>query len=145
MSLDSKNKALYKGEDTYRGIDKPTRDNWGIAVNFTPTWYQVFPGVDLSAPMSVNVGIDGVSPVVAGGAEDAGNYAVGVSAAIYNQYYVDLKYVDAFGKTTNCDDGATDGATPNALDGTQRYTCYARRSMRPPPAPVPPRIGALFT
>jgi hypothetical protein len=124
LSLDSKNKALYKGDDTYRGIDKSTRDNWGIAVNFTPTWYQVFPGVDLSAPMSVNVGIDGVSPVVAGGAEDAGNYAVGISAAIYNQYYVDLKYVDAFGKTTKCDDGANDGATPNALDGTQRYTCY---------------------
>ena len=125
LSLDSKNKALYKGESSYRGIDKPTRDNWGIAVNFTPTWYQVFPGVDLSAPLSVNVGIDGVSPVVAGGAKDAGNYAVGVSAAIYNQYYVDLKYVDAFGKTSECNDGATDGSTPNALDGTQRYTCYA--------------------
>ena len=114
LSLDSKNKALYKGEDSYRGIDKPTRDNWGIAVNFTPTWYQVFPGVDLSAPMSVNLGIDGVSPVVAGGAEDTGTYAVGVSAAVYNQYYVDLKYVDAFGETTKCDNGATDGSTPNA-------------------------------
>ena len=54
LSLDSKNEALYKGEDTYRGIDKPTRDNWGLAVNFTPTWYQVFPGVDLSAPLSIS-------------------------------------------------------------------------------------------
>lgn len=124
LSLDSKNEALYKGEDTYRGIDKPTRDNWGLAVNFTPTWYQVFPGVDLSAPMSINVGLDGVSPVAAGGAEDTGNYAVGISAAIYNQYYVDLKYVDSFGETENCEDGATDGATPNALDGAERYTCY---------------------
>ncbi|MGQ7958569.1 DUF1302 domain-containing protein [Pseudomonas sp. SP16.1] len=124
LSLDSKNEALYKGKDTYRGIDKPTRDNWGLAVNFTPTWYQVFPGVDLSAPMSINVGLDGVSPVVAGGAEDTGNYAVGVSAAIYNQYYVDLKYVDSFGDSAKCEDGATDGATPNALDGTERYTCY---------------------
>jgi len=125
LSLDSKNEALYKGEDTYRGIDKPTRDNWGLAVNFTPTWYQVFPGVDLSAPLSINVGLDGVSPVVAGGAEDTGNYAVGVSAAIYNQYYVDLKYVDSFGETQKCDNGGTDGTTPNALDGTERYTCYA--------------------
>jgi hypothetical protein len=125
LSLDSKNKALYKGQDSYRGIDKPTRDNWGVAVNFTPTWYQVFPGVDLSAPMSVNVGIDGVSPVAAGGAEDTGNYSIGASAAIYNQYYVDLKYVDSFGDTEKCKDGATDGALPNALDLTQRYTCYA--------------------
>lgn len=125
LSLDSKNEALYKGKDTYRGIDKPTRDNWGIAVNFTPTWYQVFPGVDLSAPMSINVGLDGVSPVVAGGAEDTGNYAVGVSAAIYSKYFVDLKYVDSFGDSAKCDNGATDGSTPNALDGTERYTCYA--------------------
>ena len=125
LSLDSKNEALYKGKSTYRGIDKPTRDNWGIAVNFTPTWYQVFPGVDLSAPMSINVGLDGISPVVAGGAEDTGNYSVGLSAAVYNKYYVDLKYVDFFGDSAKCKDGATDGATPNALDGTERYTCYA--------------------
>ncbi|MNE46951.1 hypothetical protein D3C80_1413240 [compost metagenome] len=84
----------------------------------------MFPGVDLSAPLSINVGLDGVSPVVAGGAEDTGNYAVGVSAAIYSKYFVDLKYVDSFGETENCEDGATDGATPNALDGPERYTCY---------------------
>lgn len=125
LSLDSQNKALYKGEDRYHGIDKPTRDNWGIAVNFTPTWYQVFPGVDLSAPLSINVGIDGVSPVAAGGAEDTGNYSVGLSAAVYNQYYVDLKYVDSFGDAQKCEDGAGDGATPNAFDVGQRYTCYA--------------------
>ncbi|MCY1421431.1 hypothetical protein D9M71_370880 [compost metagenome] len=125
LELDSDNEALYKGKGTYHGIDKPTRDNWGVAVNFTPTWFQVFPGVDLTAPMSVNVGLDGVSPVQGGGAEDTGTYAVGVGAAIYNQYFVDLKYVDSFGDAEKCDNGATDGSTPNALDATQRYTCYA--------------------
>ncbi|CAN7309131.1 DUF1302 domain-containing protein [Pseudomonas sp. LjRoot71] len=124
LSLDSKNEALYKGEDTYRGVDKATRDNWGIAVNFTPTWYQVFPGVDLTAPISVNLGIDGVSPVQGGGAEDTGTYSVGVGAAIYNQYYVDLKYVDAFGEASKCEDGLNDGSTPNALNPTELYTCY---------------------
>ncbi|WP_375739880.1 DUF1302 domain-containing protein [Pseudomonas boanensis] len=124
LELDDTNAALYKGKSTYRGIDKATRDNWGIAVNFTPTWYQVFPGVDLSAPMSINVGLDGVSPVQGGGAEDTGNYAVGVGAAIYNQYFVDLKYVDAFGEANKCRDGQTDGATPNAFDGQEDYTCY---------------------
>ncbi|MCY1276845.1 hypothetical protein D9M69_210540 [compost metagenome] len=125
LSLDSKNEALYKGKSSYRGIDKPTRDNWGLAVNFTPTWFQVFPGVDLSMPMSINIGLDGVSPVAAGGAEDTGNYAVGIGAAIYNQYFVDLKYVDSFGDSAKCDSGHTDGSTPNALDGAQRYTCFA--------------------
>ncbi|MBT8769520.1 DUF1302 domain-containing protein [Metapseudomonas boanensis] len=125
LELDSKNEALYKGKSTYRGIDQPTRDNWGLAVNFTPTWYQVFPGVDMSTPMSVNVGLDGVSPVQGGGAEDTGTYSVGVGAAIYNQYFVDLKYVDSFGDAEKCENGATDGSTPNALDATQRYTCFA--------------------
>jgi hypothetical protein len=123
MSLDDDNKALFKGEDSYRGVDKVTRSNYGVAVNFTPTWYQTFPGVDLSLPLSVNTGLSGVSAVQGGGAKGTGNYAVGVGAAIYNQYFVDLKYVDSFGKTESCRDGQTDGSTPNPLDGEEDYTC----------------------
>jgi hypothetical protein len=132
LKLDSKNEALYKGKDTYRGIDQPTRDNWGIAVNFTPTWYQVFPGVDLNAPMSINLGLDGVSPVSGGGAKDTGNYAVGLGAVVYNKYFVDLKYVDAFGKADKCNVSGVstgpnggDGAAPNAFSGNENYACYA--------------------
>ncbi|PYY67771.1 hypothetical protein CRX42_25290 [Pseudomonas jessenii] len=132
LKLDSKNEALYKGKDSYRGIDAPTRDNWGLAVNFTPTWYQVFPGVDLNAPMSVNVGLDGVSPVSGGGAKDTGNYAVGVGAVVYNKYFVDLKYVDSFGQTDKCNTSGVstgpkggDGSTPNAFSGNENYACYA--------------------
>ena len=132
LKLDSKNEALYKGKDSYRGIDAATRDNWGIAVNFTPTWYQVFPGVDLNAPMSINVGLDGVSPVSGGGAKDTGNYAIGLRALLYNKYFVDLKYVDSFGKADKCNvsgvsTGPTggDGAAPNAFSGNENYACYA--------------------
>jgi hypothetical protein len=123
MSLNDDNNALFKGEDTYRGVDKVTRSNYGVAVNFTPTWYQTFPGVDLSLPLSVNSGLSGVSAVQGGGAKGTGNYAVGVGAAIYNQYFVDLKYVDSFGKTESCRNGQTDGSTPNPLDGEEDYTC----------------------
>ncbi len=132
LKLDSKNEALYKGKGSYRGIDAPTRDNWGIAVNFTPTWYQVFPGVDLNAPMSVNVGLAGVSPVSGGGAKDTGNYAVGVGAVVYNKYFVDLKYVDSFGQTDKCNTSGVstgptggDGSTPNAFSGNENYACFA--------------------
>ena len=135
LKLDDKNSALYKGKSTYRGIDAPTRDNWGLAVNFTPTWYQVFPGVDLNAPMSVNVGLDGVSPVVGGGAKDTGNYAAGIGAIVYNKYFVDLKYVDSFGKTDKCNvsgnstgaanAGSGDGPAPNAFSGNENYACFA--------------------
>ncbi|VVN80283.1 DUF1302 domain-containing protein [Pseudomonas fluorescens] len=135
LKLDDKNSALYKGKSSYHGIDASTRDNWGIAVNFIPTWYQVFPGVDMSMPMSVNVGIDGVSPVSGGGAKDTGNYAFGVGAAVYNKYFVDLKYVDSFGKTDKCNAsgnstgaanaGSGDGSTPNAFSGNENYACFA--------------------
>ncbi|KJZ64181.1 DUF1302 domain-containing protein [Pseudomonas fluorescens] len=132
LKLDSKNEALYKGKGTYHGIDQPTRDNWGIAVNFTPTWYQVFPGVDLNAPMSINLGLDGVSPVSGGGAKDTGNYAVGLGAVVYNKYFVDLKYVDSFGKADKCNVSGVstgpnggDGSTPNAFSGNENYACYA--------------------
>ncbi|MGF6281379.1 DUF1302 domain-containing protein [Pseudomonas silensiensis] len=132
LKLDSKNEALYKGKDTYHGIDQPTRDNWGFAVNFTPTWYQVFPGVDLNAPMSINLGLDGVSPVSGGGAKDTGNYAVGLGAVVYNKYFVDLKYVDSFGKADKCNVSGVstgpkggDGSTPNAFSGNENYACYA--------------------
>lgn len=131
LKLDSKNEALYKGNSSYHGVDAPTRDNWGIAANFTPTWYQVLPGVDFNMPLSINMGLAGVSPVNGGGAKDTGNYAVGVGAVVYNKYFVDLKYVDSFGKTDKCDvsgssTGATggDGSTPNAFSGNQNYACY---------------------
>nr|WP_314524428.1 DUF1302 domain-containing protein [uncultured Pseudomonas sp.] len=132
LKLDSKNETLYKGKDTYRGIDAPTRDNWGVAINFIPTWYQVFPGVDLNAPMSINLGLDGVSPVSGGGAKDTGNYAVGLGAVVYNKYFVDLKYVDSFGKADKCTVSGVstgpnggDGPAPNAFSGNENYACYA--------------------
>jgi hypothetical protein len=127
LSLDSENEALYKGKSTYRGVDQPTRDNWGIAVNFTPTWFQVFPGVDMNMPLSINYGIDGVSPVAGGGAENTGTYSVGVGAIIQNQYFVDLKYVDAFGEATKCDNRNADGAQPLPVapaNNTVAYTCF---------------------
>ncbi len=135
VSLDDENSALYKGKGTYNGIDKSTRSNVGISTVFTPTWYQVFPGVDMTAPVALTTGIDGNSPVQGGGSRDTGNYSIGVGAQIYNQYFVDLKYVDAFGRTKKCNntpatvngktvDTSGDGATPNALATSQAYTCY---------------------
>ena len=47
---------------------RPAFDKWdgcatknyvGIGVAFTPTWFQVFPGVDLSAPLTYAVGLNG--------------------------------------------------------------------------------------
>ncbi|MDT4824522.1 hypothetical protein FQZ97_577710 [compost metagenome] len=109
----TKNKQLFKGEDWYRGVDKVTRDNYVLGVNFTPTWYQVFPGVDFQLPLTYNVGLDGQSAVQLGGNEDSGSYSVGVGMDVRNQYRFDLKYVDNFGPFDTCE-SPVDGATPGA-------------------------------
>lgn len=86
---------------------KPVGDKWdgcatksyvGAGVSFTPTWYQVLAGVDLSAPLSYSQGVKGNAATVFGGNEDMGNYTVGLSADIVQKYRVDLKYVAFFGK-----------------------------------------------
>ena len=75
-----------------------TKDYWGVGVAFTPTWFQVFPGVDLSAPMTYAVGISGNAATVFGGNEGLGNYTLGVSADVQQKYRFDLKYIDYVGR-----------------------------------------------
>jgi hypothetical protein len=103
------NKALKSyvgpGQATVRGQYKDkwdgcsTKDYYGIAVNFTPTWFQVLPGIDVLAPLSYSRGLKGNSAVAFGGNERNGTYAFGIAADAYQKYRFDLKYVDFFGKT----------------------------------------------
>jgi hypothetical protein len=88
--------APCNGRDKWDGCT--TREFWGMALAFTPTWYQVMPGIDLSAPVSVSMGLKGNAPTVFGGNEGNGNYSIGLSADVYQKYRIDLKYVDYFGK-----------------------------------------------
>lgn len=97
--------AVFKGRSSYTGIDKVSKDYFGLDVVFTPTWFQVFPGVDLSAPISYSVGLSGNSAVGSGGNEGAGNYSVGVAANVYQKYQFDLKFVDFFGGYRTNSDG----------------------------------------
>ena len=121
VSVDDKNSNLYKGDALYRGIDKVTPNYWGFQTTFTPTWYQVFPSVDLSMPLAFSQGISGHSAVAVGGDVGTGTYSIGLAADFYNQYRFDLKYVDFFGKSESCD-STTDGATPGASGA---YNCAA--------------------
>jgi hypothetical protein len=75
-----------------------TKNYFGIGFAATPTWYQALPGVDLSAPVTYAVGLNGNAPVIFGGNEGNGNYTVGVSADVFQKYRFDLKYVDFVGK-----------------------------------------------
>jgi hypothetical protein len=89
----------------------------GTSLNFNPTWFQVLPGVDLSAPMSYAVGLSGNAATVFGGNQGLGNYTLGVSADWQQKYRFDLKYVDFIGRyRTN--------AAGNAVDTINGFTTY---------------------
>lgn len=93
----NKGEAVFKGRDGYTGVDKVSKDFFGLAANYTPTWYQALPGVDLQLPLSYTIGLSGDSAVSAGGNKGAGSYSVGLGADFYQKYRVDLKYVDFLG------------------------------------------------
>jgi hypothetical protein len=119
------NEQLFKGEDWYHGIDKVTKDNYVLGVNFNPTWYQVFPGIDMYMPVTYNVGLKGESSVQMGGNKGAGNYSVGVGMDVRNQYRFDLKYVANFGDFDMCNAPGRagkpgDGTSPGA---NGQYNC----------------------
>jgi hypothetical protein len=108
----TKGAQFYRGRDSYTGIDKPTRNYFGITLNAAPTWFQVFPGVDMSAPLSYSRGLYGQSQVQAGGNKGAGNYSAGIAFDVRQKYRVDLKYVDFFGSLAT--DPTSGAVTSNA-------------------------------
>ena len=127
--------AVFKGRDNYLVVgptgalvtpaDKVTKDFYGLAVNFTPTTYQVFPGADLSVPISYSRGLSGNSAVLLGGNEDAGSYSFGVAIDLHSKYRFDLKYVDFFGDTTtNPLSMITSNGGANALLGDRGFVVF---------------------
>jgi hypothetical protein len=108
MQLDkvTQNAALYKGRDGYTAIDKPTRSYWGLGVNFTPSWYQALPGVDLSLPMSWSQGIRGNAATTFGGNRGTGTWSIGLAATAFQAYSASLSYIRYFGDYATGANGA---------------------------------------
>lgn len=75
-----------------------TDNYFGIAFAFTPTWFQVFPGVDLQAPVTFAQGLSGNAATIFGGNQGNGNWSVGVGADVFQKYRFDLKYIDYLGR-----------------------------------------------
>ena len=93
----TQNEAVFRGRDNYSLIDRVSKNFVGLALNFTPTWFQVFPGVDILAPVTWSQGLSGNAAVIFGGNEGGGNYSVGVAADVYQKYRFDLKYAGYYG------------------------------------------------
>ena len=102
----------------YRLVDAVDKNYFGLAINFTPTWFQVRPGMDVFTPVSWSQGISGNSPVTGGGQDGAGTFGVGVGLDFYQRYRFDLKYVGFYGDYAKCKDepaGFCPGTSPNAV------------------------------
>jgi len=119
----TQNEAVYKGRDNdvpatqwtpYTLIDRPDDNYFGLGVNFTPTWFQVFPGVDMFAPLSWSQGFAN-SAVTQGGNDGAGTFGVGIAFDIRQKYRFDLKYVGVYGDYSTCPRAAGNPAT--CVDG----------------------------
>jgi Protein of unknown function (DUF1302) len=73
-----------------------TRDAWGFGVIFNPKWLQVLPGLDVSTPLRLTMGLDGNSAVISALNEDAGAWSLGVELEYKRLHYLTLSYADAF-------------------------------------------------
>jgi Protein of unknown function (DUF1302) len=106
----TQNEAAFKGTDAYRSVaanvDGVTKDYFGLAINFTPTWFQVLPSVDVSMPLTWSGGIAGTSAVLSGGAAGNGTYSLGLSADVQSKYNVALRYVGFYGGYSTTTAGA---------------------------------------
>lgn len=95
----TQNRAALKSSDVgYNAIDQVSKDFFGGALVFTPTWFQVLPGVDMTLPFSYGQGISGNSAVAAGGNHGSGSWSAGLGFDVFTKYKVDLKYVNFFGQ-----------------------------------------------
>jgi hypothetical protein len=92
------------------------RGSLGTQIGFTPQWPQLFPGWDVSMPMSVAYGINGNSPTLGGTNEGAYNYSVGVSGVWKNLHTFSLTWLDSHAEYKN--DPATGYATNGYTNGS---------------------------
>ncbi len=92
------NRRLSISKNAHNLDPNSTRDAAAMRIVFTPTYFQVWDGIDLSVPMGLSYGISGRSSAVGGFAsEHGGQFNIGVSADIYNRVTGSLSYNGFYG------------------------------------------------
>jgi hypothetical protein len=91
----TKNNATGRPYDKWDGC--ATKNALSFGLNLSPTWYQVYPGVDLTMPVAYGIGLKGNAPTGQGGNQGSGTYSLGISADVYQKYKFTLAYVDFIG------------------------------------------------
>lgn len=123
-SVTSRSDLVKWGNNTSSDVDRITKDYIGGQINFEPTWYQLFTGVDVSMPLSGFMGLVGNSAVTGGGTKNSGTYSVGLTADFYQKYKANLSYIGFFGPM-----GTPDPNTGEPLNGNGPYTSLKDRNM----------------
>ena len=77
-----------------------------LGTTLTPTWFQVFPGMDMLAPVTWSQGISGNAAVQSGGDNGAGSWSAGLALDIYSKYRAQLTYTGYYGNYTTNATGA---------------------------------------
>ncbi|WP_296254235.1 MULTISPECIES: DUF1302 domain-containing protein [unclassified Pseudomonas] len=104
----TEHKELYNGEGHPGCVDQrtgvagaggvsdgcSTRDYYGVALNFTPSYLSVFPSWDLDVPVTLNYGLHGNAAVAGGGNEGALAWSAGLKATYAQRYEFGLRYAD---------------------------------------------------
>jgi hypothetical protein len=71
-----------------------TKNYYGANLLVIPKWLQVYPGLDMSMPVSLSYGLKGNAATLGGGNHGAGSYSIGLSFDYLNKYTLDIKYID---------------------------------------------------
>jgi len=71
-----------------------TTEALGLGLNFTPSWTQALPGVDISLPVTIQTGLKGNTPDFGGTSQGAMSYSLGVQLDIRRQWLLALTYAD---------------------------------------------------
>ncbi len=89
---------------------------------FSPTWYQVFPGWDMSLPMSLSYTIDGeYAPLASTGYEEIGSASIGVEFLINEVWVLTTRYNNFFGPVPN--------GTPGLLKDRDNVAVTVKRTF----------------
>jgi len=77
-----------------------TRDAFAMRFTFEPQYFQVFPGIDVQAPITLGYNLSGRSSVTpqAFGPEHGGDLTLGLKADYKKQWYASLSYTNFFGE-----------------------------------------------
>lgn len=98
-----------------------TRDVLLLNVSFTPQWLQVYPGVDLSAPISVGVGLHGNGATLGGGNEGAWTYSIGLQADVRQKYTFAIKWSDSYARYNTGPTGMVTTVNGNAVQNNHGW------------------------